>query len=309
MIRNRLSRNRQSVPADSIMTLTPADIPRLRVGNHPRLRPGDAESLVIQAPGLSKWHPASGEFLLVAPWRHRQDIPSVHILHAFEHEDELLSAAIASAVEQGKAAFVLMDAFEIRRPMFYERNRLEKLESILTYEHRAPEDLLDAAPPVRQEFEPWFGGDDAMLDALVTLDHAAFPWLWRNSREEFMAYARMPFVEIWVGRIGDRVTSYLGITHFRGWSHLDRIAIVPDVQGQGLGRETLRAAVHRMLDSGADRVGLSTQKNNLRSRRMYERSGFRETPDLNYDVYGILFDEGKRHTRENALQETVDHGK
>lgn len=309
MIRGRLARSRRVVAGDTIATLGPADIPRLRIGNHPRLRPGDAESLVIQAPGLSKWHPESGEFLLVTPWRHRSDIPSVNVLHAFEHEDELLSGATASAEEQGKAAFVLMDAFEIRRPAFYERNNLQKLESILTYEHRTPEDLLANAPPMQQEFEPWFGGDDAMLDELMELDHAAFPWLWRNSREEFLAYARMPFVEVWVGRIDGRMTSYLGITHFRGWSHLDRIAIVPDVQGQGLGRETLRAAVERMLDTGAARIGLSTQKNNIRSRRMYERSGFRETPDMNYDVYGILFEEGKRHMGEDRPQETVEHGK
>lgn len=309
MIRNRLARNRRVVADDAIVTLGPADVPRLRLGHHPRLRPGDAEALVIQSPGLSKWHPASGEFLLVTPWRHRADIPSVNVLQAFEHEDELLSAAIGSAEEQGKAAFVLMDAFEIRRPAFYERNHFRKLESILTYEHRSPEDLLVGAPPVRQEFEPWFGGDDEKLDELMELDHAAFPWLWRNSREEFLAYARMPFVEVWIGRIDGRLTSYLGITHFRGWSHLDRIAIFPEVQGQGLGRETLRAAIGRMLEAGAERVGLSTQKNNIRSRRMYEQSGFGETPDLNYDVYGILFEEGKRHMSESGPQETVDHGK
>lgn len=308
MIRNRLSRNRPATPANGIATLTPADIPRLHVGNHPRLRPGDAESLVIQAPGLSKWHPASGEFLLVTPWRHRVDIPSVNVLHAFEHEDELLSGAIASAEQQGKSAFVLMDAFEIRRPAFYARNKLEKLESILTYEHRSPEDLLVGAPDAQLQFEPWFGGDDELLDELLELDHAAFPWLWRNSREEFIAYARMPFVEIWVGRLEDRVVSYLGLTHFRSWSHLDRIAIVPDVQGHGLGRETLRAAIDRMLEAGADRIGLSTQKNNARSRRLYERSGFRETPDLNYDIYGILFEEGRWQMNEGGPQETADHG-
>jgi ribosomal protein S18 acetylase RimI-like enzyme len=309
MISGRFRRARQDVSPDSMQTLTPADIPRLRIGNHPRLRPGDAESLVIQAPGLSKWHPASGEFLLVTPWRHRDDIPAVNILHAFEHEDELLSAAIASAGEQGKAAFVLMDAFEIRRPAFYARNHLRKIESILTYEHRSPEDLLVGAPPARQQFEPWFGGEDALLDDLLALDHAAFPWLWRNSRKEFLVYARMPFVEVWVGCANGRVTSYLGMTHFRGWSHLDRIAIIPDVQGQGFGREALRAAIDRMLEVGASRVGLSTQKNNIRSRHMYERSGFMETPDLNYDVYGILFEEGQRQMRDGGSQETVEHGK
>lgn len=308
MIPGRIARVRRRVQGEDVRTLTPADIPELRIGNHPRLKPGDAEAFVVQAAGLSKWHPASGEFLLVTPWRHRDDIPSVNVLHAFEHEDALLAAAIASAEDQGKAAFVLLDAFEIRRPSFYQRNRFERLQSILTYEHRRPQDLLVGAPEPRQVFEPWFGGEDDMLEALVELDHAAFPWLWRNSPAEFLAYARMPFVEIWVGRVDGRITSYFGVTHFRGWSHLDRIAIVPDVQGQGLGRETLRAAIERMLDAGADHVGLSTQKDNIRSRRMYERSGFRETPDLNYDVYGILFEEGQRQMHGVESQETADHG-
>ncbi len=308
MIPGRFARGRRKLPDDVVQVLTPADIPRLRTGGHPRLRPGDAESLVIQAPGLSQWHPASGEFLLVTPWRHRRDIPSVNVLHAFEHEDELLEAAIDAAREQGKAAFVLLDAFEIRRPRFYERNSFDKLESILTYEHRSPEDLLVGAPPPQMEFEPWFGGEDEAIEVLMALDAAAFPWLWRNCREEFLAYARMPFVEIWIGRIDGRAVAYFGITHFRGWSHLDRIAVIPHGQGQGLGRETLRAAVSRMLNAGADRIGLSTQKNNARSRRMYELSGFVETPDLNYDVYGILFDEGRRRMRAMEGQETGDDG-
>lgn len=308
MIPGRFARARRKLPDDVVQVLTPADIPQLRTQNHPRLGPGDAESLVIQAPGLSHWHPASGEFLLVTPWRHRSDIPSVDVLHAFEHEDELLAAAIEAAEAQGKAAFVLLDAFEIRRPRFYQRNSLEKLESILTYEHRSPADLLVGAPPPRLEFEPWFGGDDETLAELLALDHAAFPWLWRNSREEFLAYARMPFVEIWIGRLDGRAVAYFGITHFRGWSHLDRIAVIPHGQGQGLGRETLRASVSRMLDAGADRVGLSTQRNNVRSRRMYERSGFVETPDLNYDVYGILFDEGRRQMNAIEGQEAGEDG-
>jgi ribosomal protein S18 acetylase RimI-like enzyme len=294
---------------DDILTLTPADIPRLTLRNHPRLRPGDAESLVIQAPGLSKWHPESGEFVLVTPWRHREDIPSVNVLSAFRHEDALLSAAIGSARESGAAAFVLLDAYEIRRPAFYSRNRLERLETILTYEHRAPAQLIQDVVPQRQEFEPWFGADDEMFDDLIALDHAAFPWLWHNSRQEFAAYVRMPFVEVWVGRLEGRVTSYLGMTHFRRWSHLDRIAILPDVQGQGLGRETLRFAVSRMMQMGVDRVGLSTQRNNLRSRQMYENSGFIETPELNYDVFGVLFEEGQQRMSDEQAQGIAGHGK
>lgn len=309
MMTDRSTSQRNRHDTGEVRTLTPADIPQLQVRNHPRLRPGDAESLVIQSPGLSKWHPASGEFVLVTPWRHRPDIPSVNVLSAFQHEDALLSAAMESAEEQGAAAFVLLDAYEIRRPAFYARNGLEQLETILTYEHRDPQVLVRDAPKPRQQFEPWFGADDGVLDDLLELDHTAFPWLWWNSKQEFAAYSRMPFVEVWLGRLDGRVTSYVGITHFRRWSHLDRIAILPDVQGQGFGRETLTFAINRMLEMGADRVGLSTQRNNHRSRRMYEKSGFSETPELNYDVFGILFEEGRRRMTREQLQRTTEHGK
>lgn len=308
MIPGRIRQRAGRLNLESIRTLTPADIERLHIDNHPRLALGDAESLVIQAPGLSKWHPASGEFLLVTPWRHRSEIPAVNVMSAFQHEDELLAASMASAEEKGAAAFVLMDTYEIRRSSFYDRNDLAHLETILTYEHRAPRSLVRDAPDPIQEFEPWFGDDDDTLHELLELDHTAFPWLWWNSREEFLAYARMPFVEIWVGRLEGRVTSYLGLTHFRRWSHLDRIAILPDVQGQGFGRESLAFAVRRMLQSGADRVGLSTQKENIRSRRLYEKSGFRETPELNYDVFGVLFEPGRRQMKMRT-QGSSDNGK
>lgn len=308
MIPGRIRQRAGRLNLESIRTLTPADIERLHIDNHPRLALGDAESLVIQAPGLSKWHPASGEFLLVTPWRHRSEIPAVSVMSAFQHEDELLAASMASAEEKGAAAFVLMDTYEIRRSSFYDRNDLAHLETILTYEHRAPRSLVRDAPDPIQEFEPWFGDDDDTLHELLELDHTAFPWLWWNSREEFLAYARMPFVEIWVGRLEGQVTSYLGLTHFRRWSHLDRIAILPDVQGQGFGRESLAFAVRRMLQSGADRVGLSTQKENIRSRRLYEKSGFRETPELNYDVFGVLFEPGRRQMKMRT-QGSSDNGK
>lgn len=294
MIPEPSSRREESAPANGVRTLTPAEISHLPIRNHPRLQDGDAESLVIQAPGLSKWHPESGEFVLVTPWRHRREIPSVAVMSAFRYEDALLSASIATAEAQGAAAFVLLESFEMRNPAFYSRNGMTHLETVLTYEHRSPERLLQGNPPTSQTFEPWFGAEDQALEDLLQLDHAAFPWLWRNSREEFRAYVRMPFVEIWVGRIDGRITSYVGLTHFRRWSHLDRIAIMPDVQGQGLGREALRFAIQRMMDAGAERVGLSTQRKNHRSRHMYENVGFEETPELNYDVYGILFEEGRR---------------
>jgi ribosomal protein S18 acetylase RimI-like enzyme len=277
----------------NVQTLTPADIPHLNLGNHPKLGDGDAEALVIQSPGLSKWIAETGEFVLVVPWRHRAEIPSVDTLWAFRHESELMSAVIASAEASGHAGFVVLDAYETRRPSFYANNRLELLETIVTYEHSQPMGYLDTIHSYRQQFYRIDHRRPELAKALPALDHAAFPWLWWNAEAEFSSYMQLPNVELWAGVIDDDVVSYIGVTHFRGWGHLDRIAIRPDVQGQGLGRETLHFAVKRMVARGARRVGLSTQGENERSRRLYETVGFRETPQHNYGVYGVMFASGR----------------
>ncbi len=285
---------------EEIRVLTPADIGRLSLRNHPRLSEGDAEALVIQAPGLSMWHPESREFILVTPWRHRQDIPTVHVASAFRHEDELLSASIRAAEEQGKAGFVVLELQEIRRPSFYERNGLERLESIVTYEMRQPQAFLRTISSRRQDFVQldWRSGE--LARAVIEVDHEAFPWLWWNSAEEFSSYIALPNIEVWAGMHDGEVVSYVGFTQFRGWSHLDRIAIRPAMQGQGFGREALHFAIERMVQLGARRVGLSTQGTNARSRRLYETIGFRATPEHHYDVYGVIFPEGRKHYTQGA---------
>ena len=68
--------------------------------------------------------------------------------------------------------------------------------------------------------------------------------------------------------------------------HLDRIAVRPDLQGSGYGAATLAFTVETLFHRGSRRVGLSTQATNHRSRRLYERFGFRRTPGHDYDLYG-----------------------
>lgn len=279
---------------DGVRTLTPADISRLNVRNHPRLEEGDAEALVIQAPGLSKWHPESGEFILVTPWRHRREIPSIAINASFRHEDALVAATIGSAKERGAAAFVMLETYETRRPAFYTRNGMDRLEHITTYEHARPRSFLATMTERRQHFVRLDREHAALGRQVLDLDHAAFPWLWWNSAEEFSSYLSLPNIDVWAGIVDDRVVSYVGFTHYRRWAHLDRIAIHPDAQRQGFGREALHFAVERMVARGAMRVGLSTQGNNMVSRRLYESAGFHPTPDLDYDVYGIILPPGQR---------------
>lgn len=295
------SRARYSEDQDNgVRTLTPADIHKLNTRNHPRLGEGDAEALVIQSPGLSKWHPGSGEFILVAPWRHRRNIPSIAINSAFRHEDALIAAAIESAKAQDAAAFVMLETYETRRPAFYSRNGMERLEHIVTYEHVRPRSFLATMTERRQQFFRLDRENAALGERVLELDHVAFPWLWWNSSEEFSSYLALPNIDVWAGIVDDRVVSYVGFTHYRRWSHLDRIAIRPDFQRQGFGREALHFAVERMVARGAVRIGLSTQGDNMASRRLYESVGFRPTPDHDYDVYGVILPAGQRMMNERA---------
>ena len=273
---------------DAVAPLTFADIPALRLSNRSLVRDDEVVASLRTMPGLSQWHAASGEFVLVAPWRHRSDIPTFRLISAFGNEPELVEAALDAADASGKAAFITTETYERRKPEFYAKHGLDRLETIIGYQHDRVEDFLDIAIEPVQEFRPVQFGDDDLIEGMIALDHAAFPWLWRNSREEFVWWMQQQFVEVTVGLIDGVVTSYYGVTYFSNMGHLDRIAIHPDYQGRALGRETLTVALQRMARLGQKRAALCTQATNAVSQRLYERAGFHRVPGNDYHMYGGL---------------------
>lgn len=292
----RADNQRQAIPAAPAVTcqprqLWPADVSRLFLEHHSRVDPGQAVALLAESPGSSFWIPETGEFILVVPWRHRPELVAVHTFGAFANEDALLDTAIRHAEAEGRAAFVVVDVNELRKPSFYARHGLQHFEDIITYEHRQPGQFASQPMLPGLEFRPVVGSDPALLRAVQELDHAAFPWFWWNSETEFEIYLDWPGVEVWAGVRGHEVVSYVGITRYRRWSHLDRIASRPDVQGTGVGRTTLAFAMTTMARQGGRRVALSTQGNNTRSRKLYQRTGFRRTPADDYAIFVRPFDE------------------
>jgi ribosomal protein S18 acetylase RimI-like enzyme len=197
----------------------------------------------------------------------------------------LLRAICAAAGEAGKRLIIASEHHESRQSRFYLEAGYELVEEIVIYE------LMNGSSSGRERwslrFEEVNLGDPKEFQALLELDHQSFPWLWWNSREEFLNYAESFGVNIYLGR--DRVgrpVSYIGVTRFRNWGHLDRIAVDPSLQGQGYGLESLDWAVQSLTRSGARRIGLSTQARNLRSRKLYERYGFQRVPAQDYALFG-----------------------
>lgn len=275
---------------DGVEQLTLDDVPRLIPSGNPRIDTDDLRALLATSPHQSFWMPESGEFVLVVPWRNRVELPSIHTLWSFRNDGPLIQAAATAAASQDAAALVMLETGERRRPAFYHQHGFSRIEIIRTYEHVEPRVLARQHDPGSQRFVRVSIDQPAMLAAVQALDHAAFPWFWWNSPDEFATYLRMRDVEVWAGIRDDAVVSYIGFTSYRQWAHLDRIAVAPGAQGRGVGRSAVAFAATRMVEQGARHIGLSTQSANRVSRRMYESLGFRHTRQSDYDVFGIVMD-------------------
>jgi ribosomal-protein-alanine N-acetyltransferase len=273
-----------SQPGAAIQELTERDVDGLRFGLWSRMSNHDVKRALTAFPGRSVWLPETLEYAIVTPWRARPEVANVAELSAVRNPALLLEAVVDRCAQLGASVVIAIELDEVRGPAFYERAGFELLEEVITYEldcrvalDTFPSEIAFRSVDVRSK-------EDRQL--LIRLDHETFPWLWWNSEAEFLSYADTPGVELFAGYIGDDPVSYVGITSYLGWGHLDRIAVMPHLQGRGLGKQALSFAIQRLMRSGSMRVGLSTQSQNKRSQQLYERFGFRRATSNDYRLYG-----------------------
>ena len=263
--------------------LSPEDVWSLRL---PWASPFDARSLArhLRAhPDRSVWIPETGEYLIGEPWRHRAAVTTIVDSVTRDNGAALVDALCDPHNGSGHELVVMTDFVGARPEGAYTHIGLERLQDVICYEMRVQSPDPPHGTLAFQQVD--MAADD--FAALLAVDHAAFPWLWWNTREEFAAYAAVPGVELHVGYDPAWTpVAYVGITHFQGWGHLDRIGVLPTRQGSGHGTEALRFAVHRLAAAGAERIGLSTQADNTRSQRLYHRFGFRRTYQNDYLIDG-----------------------
>ena len=244
----------------------------------------DVERLLDLAPGLSVWNPATHEYALVGPWRHRPDIVHAVELVSIRHPVELMRFAIDRAIQAGSRLFLALEMTERRQTSFYGEVGLQIMENVLSYELHSGRSAARTKPDV--DIHRIEQLSDLELNVLTNVDHDAFPWLWRNSVAEFREYFAQAGVEMFVLRELGTTVAYLGITSFPSWGHIDRVAVMGSKQGNGLGTLLTNFAIDRLIALGAARIGLSTQQRNVRSQTMYERLGFRRQVSSDYRIYG-----------------------
>ncbi len=122
---------------------------------------------------------------------------------------------------------------------------------------------------------------DTDIDELLAIDAAAFAPFWRFNRgaleEAIGATSRSTILTI----LGSNATpiAYAVIGFGSAIAYLQRVAVDPQWQGQGMGRSLVRVVARKARASGAKVLLLNTQTDNESAIRLYEDEGFLRLPE------------------------------
>ncbi|MEO6457188.1 MAG: GNAT family N-acetyltransferase [Chloroflexia bacterium] len=250
----------------------------LRLSWLSRFNTSTLEMHLAQYPHHSLWVPSTGEYALVTPWRSRSDIAQVVEVTARRGKVALVRSMTDLMRERGYKMLLLSDDVWNDETRHYVQLGFSQLERIVFFQR----DLrrLDLAPLAdglpHLDFTKASASD---LDILMRLDHASFPWLWWNSPVEFKGYLQLSDVQVYIALLEEKPVGYASFTMYKGWAHLDRLAVIEEEQGKGFGAAQLHHILGIMQGLSADSVNLSTQEDNVRSHRLYKSFGFRRTTE------------------------------
>jgi ribosomal-protein-alanine N-acetyltransferase len=114
------------------------------------------------------------------------------------------------------------------------------------------------------------------IAGIARVDESAFAAHWRNSQATVARrFQNSPL--FMVAEIAGTVVGYADGEIRPPSAHLNRVAVLPDSQGRGIGEALLRRTLRQFWQEGAEQVTLNTQAHNLRARRLYRRLGFAPT--------------------------------
>lgn len=111
------------------------------------------------------------------------------------------------------------------------------------------------------------------LSTLVEVDQEAFSPPWQMTKAELRQAERVSAV-CTVALYQNRIVGYQLSTLYFDGSHLARLAVVPDVQGKGIGSALVTDVMRYFARKGVFVMTVNTQSSNEVSQRIYLRYGF-----------------------------------
>ncbi|MBN1265074.1 MAG: GNAT family N-acetyltransferase [Anaerolineales bacterium] len=151
-------------------------------------------------------------------------------------------------------------------------------DHVIFYEQDLPGALSTPDPAIR-----CFKHSD--LKAVQAVDEQAFSSIWRHA-EAAVGKAVETASYTTVLEVDSRIVGYQISTENTFGAHLARLAVLPDIQNQGIGSRLVQDLLSHFSRMGMFRVTVNTQNRNLASRHVYEKLGF-QLMDLRYPVYDI----------------------
>jgi ribosomal-protein-alanine N-acetyltransferase len=112
------------------------------------------------------------------------------------------------------------------------------------------------------------------MAVLAEIEAVAFEPLWRHSATA-LGLARQQAGSFDVAVLDGRIAGFQFSTRSPRGAHLARMTVHPAYQGRGIGAALLAEAISQYRAEGLRRVTLNTQVDNLASKRLYGRFGFR----------------------------------
>lgn len=232
-----------------------------------------------QHPNLAWRVPGGNDYAIGDSWQGRAEIGLLVEVMGSRHRAALVDRLL-QAMREGGARLVMISPDEEDRALgFYQQNGWTCREEVILY--RRPQRPVPALPHRLSLFTL----TPERLPDLLALEEAAFPWLWRYGAPIFQAAATTPDRRLSLGYLGGDLVGYLIYTLHGEFGHVDRLAVHPRYQAQDYGAELLAHVLREMAAHGATSAGLSTQKENHRSQRLYEGFDFRRTGEK-YRMYG-----------------------
>ena len=124
-------------------------------------------------------------------------------------------------------------------------------------------------------------GTDDDIDEAIRIDAAAFEPFWRLDRAGLQeAMSATPRSVLLVIRNQDGgLCAFAIVGYGSALAYLQRVAVDPPWQGQGMGRSMVRAAARNARARGARALLLNTQSSNTAALNLYDREGFTRLPD------------------------------
>jgi len=119
---------------------------------------------------------------------------------------------------------------------------------------------------------------NADLEAIAHLDQNAFDLLWQQSlsaiHHAFLQTSYSTVVEL-----ENRIIGYQMSTSSSFSAHLARLAVLPEMQGRGIGSTLVKDMLNHFRKPWVHEVSVNTQQDNFGSLKLYEKIGFIKTGD------------------------------